>query len=715
MPSQHNTCKLANAKKNNTDVTESELSPTSTTSPPTATNPQKPPSIPNHDHTTTPDRAAAAAAATQAEHDLTLVEGLKRYKKAVAWSMFLSTSCIMSGYNTVLIASYPGNRSFTQNFGRPIHPNGPHEISTHWQAIITNGALLGEILGAITCGHTVERFGYRLALLVALAATSVCLFLPFFAVNIHMLLAGQILCGMPWGFLLTIPPAYAADISPMRLKPYLTSYVHLCVVLGQVLGGGVLRATETRSDEWAWRLPLAVQWVWPVPLMVGILFAPESAWWLVRRGRVQEARRALARVYSADRGDDTGTEEKNPAGMTSTETIDNALALIQQTDAHERTYAPTPSYAQCLERGPNLRRTEISSMAWLSPILCGSPLIRFSTHFYTQAGLLSAATEALTLAQYGLAVLGTPFAWFLLARTPRRHVYITGTAILLSLLLATALCGTLRPHSYPANRTIAVLLLLYSAVYSCTLGPVSYSLAAETPSARLRPKTVAFARAAYSAVAVCADVITRVVLDAEAGGRSAFLYVGLGVGVLWWCWGRLTEVTGRVDESGGGSGSDGQNEPDDWNEKPQVDPKNDISTQPTRPNPHPTEQRGRTRTRTPAPRSVPQNPTTTTTTTTTQANTTTRPHTPSPTPSTININITPHNRDPPTQRSYTPGPYRRADLGVGEFGIVGVRGLVRDPQVRGRRRGGGGSGGGRGGRLEEIRTGWAEWEADAVR
>jgi SP family general alpha glucoside:H+ symporter-like MFS transporter len=38
-----------------------------------------------------------------------------------------------------------------------------------------------------------------------------------------------------------------------------------------------------RTDEWSYRIPFALQWIWPIPLMIGIAFAPESPWWLVRK------------------------------------------------------------------------------------------------------------------------------------------------------------------------------------------------------------------------------------------------------------------------------------------------------------------------------------------------------------------------------------------------------------------------------------------------
>jgi len=65
--------------------------------------------------------------------------------------------------------------------------------------------------------------------------------------------------------------------------------------MGQLLSAGVLRVLLDRTDlgDWGWRIPYATQWFWPVPIIVGCLLAPESPWWLVRKDRVEDARRVL--------------------------------------------------------------------------------------------------------------------------------------------------------------------------------------------------------------------------------------------------------------------------------------------------------------------------------------------------------------------------------------------------------------------------------------
>jgi SP family general alpha glucoside:H+ symporter-like MFS transporter len=49
--------------------------------------------------------------------------------------------------------------------------------------------------------------------------------------------------------------------------------------------------------------------MWPVPLFIGVLLAPESPWWLVRKGRLEEAKRALLRLTSLNRETDFNADE----------------------------------------------------------------------------------------------------------------------------------------------------------------------------------------------------------------------------------------------------------------------------------------------------------------------------------------------------------------------------------------------------------------------
>lgn len=47
-----------------------------------------------------------ARTATEKEHKMTLLQGIKLYPKAIAWSMLISTCIVMEGYDVCLINNF---------------------------------------------------------------------------------------------------------------------------------------------------------------------------------------------------------------------------------------------------------------------------------------------------------------------------------------------------------------------------------------------------------------------------------------------------------------------------------------------------------------------------------------------------------------------------------------------------------------------------------
>ena len=79
----------------------------------------------------------------------------------------------------------------------------------------------------------------------------------------------------------TLTTQYASEVTPVQLRPILTTFVNMCWVMGQFIAAGVNRACVLREDEWAYRTPFAIQWIWPLPIAIGVALAPESPWWHV--------------------------------------------------------------------------------------------------------------------------------------------------------------------------------------------------------------------------------------------------------------------------------------------------------------------------------------------------------------------------------------------------------------------------------------------------
>lgn len=186
--------------------------------------------------------------AAQQEQTMTLWQGLRLYPKAVAWSVLLSSTLIMEGYDLALLGTLYASPAFNQKYGVQT-ADDDWNISAAWQSGLSNGARVGEVIGLILSGLVSERLGYRWTMISALLAMNAVIFLFFFAVDVRMLLSAEILAGIPWGVFQTLPAAYAAEVCPVVLRPYLTTYINMCWVMGQFIAAGVNRASFAREDQ----------------------------------------------------------------------------------------------------------------------------------------------------------------------------------------------------------------------------------------------------------------------------------------------------------------------------------------------------------------------------------------------------------------------------------------------------------------------------------
>lgn len=230
------------------------------------------------------------------------------------------------------------------------------------------GNPVGQVVGALAAGYPMDYFGRKLTFGVCVVLTGCLVFIQFFSRTLEVLLVGELLGGLVLGCYVVIAPAYASEVCPMAIRGILTSYVNLCFVMGQLLGNGVTAGTSQLGDHWAYSIPFALQWFWIVVLLPGMFFVPESPWWLVRQGRMDDARHVLRRLAS---------DKVN---------VESTLSVIVETDRLEQELEAGSTYTDCF-RGVNLRRTEIATGVYCTQVLSGIYLINYGTYFFQQAGL----------------------------------------------------------------------------------------------------------------------------------------------------------------------------------------------------------------------------------------------------------------------------------------------------------------------------------------
>ncbi|KAL7807060.1 general substrate transporter [Trichoderma aethiopicum] len=474
---------------------------------------------------------AAVASANRDEHATTVRQALKRYPSAIFWAIAMSFTIVMVGYDTILMGSLMAYPSFVDKYGTYQPDLGAKVISGPWQVGLSTAGSCGGVLGMVINGFVTERFGHRRVTMVALTIMTGLIFIPFFAPNVHVLLAGQCLLGAVWGVFSIMGAVYSSEICPLALRGYMTSFINICWVIGQLIVAGILQGLVNNNTKWAYKIPFAVEWVWPVPLFVLAWLAPDSPWWLIRQGRIQDAAHSLKRLSR---------------GLPD-EQIQHKILMMRDTNRLEQKLKTDVSYRDCLT-GANLRRTEIACLTLASQSLVGQPLAYNATYFFVQAGLSASDAYKMNFGNMGIAFVATCVSWLLMTHFGRRAVLLSGYSFLTLDLLLIGVLSFASNHS-AAKWGQSALALVWLAVYSATVGPQTWAVASEVSATRVRAKTLSIAGVVYNIVNIVDNTIEPYLInptEANLKGKTAFVWFGISFLVTVWAIFRVPETRGRT-------------------------------------------------------------------------------------------------------------------------------------------------------------------------
>lgn len=173
---------------------------------------------------------AKAQAAAETEKAMPFRQALRIFWRGGMWSMMLSVALIMEGYDIGLVSSlvsalqheltmqlkaFYGHPAFLGSFGEK-GPDGRLLITANWQAGLSNAVSAGQVCGLLVGLATYKNhlrsaligqlngwasytFGYKRTYIAAMSAMIATIFIPVFAQNLPMLLAGNFINGIPWG------------------------------------------------------------------------------------------------------------------------------------------------------------------------------------------------------------------------------------------------------------------------------------------------------------------------------------------------------------------------------------------------------------------------------------------------------------------------------------------------------------------------------------
>ena len=176
-----------------------------------------------------------------------------------------------------------------------------YQLSAATLGFTVSAALWGTVLGSILAGKPTDRYGRRASLrglaVLYLVSSLGCAF----AWNWTSLLIFRFVCGLAIGGSSVIGPMYIAEIAPAAKRGRLVGMFQFNIVFGVLLAylsNFLVSLANLGADEWRWKLGVAA--VPAAAFFIALRDIPQSPRWLVRAGRMDEARRVLTEIGETD-------------------------------------------------------------------------------------------------------------------------------------------------------------------------------------------------------------------------------------------------------------------------------------------------------------------------------------------------------------------------------------------------------------------------------
>lgn len=471
--------------------------------------------------------------AARREHELTIREAISKHGAAVFWASFFCLPNLIIGYDPTIVGTLVGIPQFRKDFGYEYPPeSGTYVLAASWTSAFTYAPVIGYMLSAIWGGWCVDRFGPRKTLLGTTVLSLATLLLEVLGESSAVIFVGDLLTGLLTGSFPVLGPTYISEILPVCLRGIGLSCNNLAQVLGSLIGIAILRGTSSRSDRWAYKVPFITEYAFPLIFIVGGFLAPETPWFLVKKGRYDQAKKSLERTGY---GDD----------------VENTLAHMKETIALEEEVSTSSTYMDCF-RGTNLRRTLICAMAYSGQFLCGINLAAsYCTYFFELAGLTTTQAFDMSCGLFALGVVGNVLSWPLMTIWGRRAGYIWTCSFTTVLMYVMGFLGLAPNSNNGAMYAKSVMLLLFNFVYNIGLGPIVYVLIAELPNTKIRGKTLGvacFIPHVFSISITAGLPYAMSPTEANWGAKTGFLFAGLSTFVVLWSIFYLPESKGRTFE-----------------------------------------------------------------------------------------------------------------------------------------------------------------------
>lgn len=322
------------------------------------------------------------------------------------------------------------------------------------EEFVVSAVLIGAVLGSMSGGFFADRYGRRRVIISAAVVFFGASFETAFAGSVTQLIIGRIVIGIAIGLASFSAPLYISEISVPRIRGKLVGFNQLAVTVGILVAYLVGLGFSFVEGNWRWMFLTAI--VPAAVLGIGMYFMPPSPRWLVKRGKLDLAKKVLEKIR----------QQAN---------VDQEIKDIEDVVRSE-------SSATSIFSNRAIRKLLVIGvlLSIIQQVTGINTIIYYSATIFEMAHAASDSYAILSSVYVGIVnVVFTVVSMLLIDHLGRRKLLLTSLVGMIVGLILLAITFMLPELAHELGTLALVSVFIFIASFAIGLGPIFWLLTAE--------------------------------------------------------------------------------------------------------------------------------------------------------------------------------------------------------------------------------------------
>ncbi|KAK4983130.1 Plasma membrane low glucose sensor [Elasticomyces elasticus] len=459
---------------------------------------------------------------------------------AIAVGLFVAFGGVLFGYDTGTIGDILAMKYWLGLFSTGYRVKGELAITAQQSSEIVSLLSAGTFFGALTAAPTGDFFGRRYGLMVSVVVFTIGVVLQTVASAIPLFVAGRFFAGYGVGMISALIPLYQSETAPRWIRGSIVGTYQLAITIGLLLASIVGNATKDRNDTGSYRIPIAVQFAWALILFFGMLILPETPRMYIKRGKPEQAAKALSRLRRLDVDHPALVEE---------------LGEITANHEYELSLGKA-TYLDCFKGTLGKRLATGCLLQSLQQLTGVNFIFYYGTSYFTNSGIKNPFVISLITSCVNV---GSTFPGLYLVETwGRRPLLLFGAIGMATCQFIVAGVGTgASVENIAAQRALISFVCIYIFFFACSWGPCAWVVTGEIFPLKVRAKALSMTTASNWLLNWAIAYATPYMVNSGPGNANLqskvfFVWGGFCFICIFFVWAMVYETKGlsleQVDE-----------------------------------------------------------------------------------------------------------------------------------------------------------------------